>query len=1014
MTSPAAAFLSGFRCAISRPVTPQTRRHYGSPQPVGLALAGLILSALVLPCGASAGRPQQGIITTVAGGGANSNSASSADLGQPGFVAVDPVGNIFVSANFMNQVFKIDPAGNFSVLAGSGIHDFSGDGGAASSATLASPAGVATDRLGNIFIVDSGNQRVRRVDAATGIITTVAGNGTLGFSGDNGPATAASLLDPEGITVDQAGNLFIADYGNLRVRRVDGGTGVISTVVGNGTRGFGGDGGLATNAMLNLPWNVALDVQGNLFVADTSNYRIRRVDAVTQIITTVAGGGPGTLGDGGLATNAFLNTPFGLAIDGSGNLLIADTGDERIRRVDHATGIINTTVGNGNAGFSGDGGPGSTASLNFPMSIALDANANLIFADTFNNRVRRVTAATGRIDTVAGGGNGGDGGPSSTGILCQPYGLSVDNFGNIFIADTLNQRIRRVDAKSGVISTVTGVGVPGNSGDGGAATNAAVSSPRGVAADASGNVYVGDQGNQLVRRVDLSANTITSPVSSGLAFAGGVGVDGSGNLYIADSGHQVILRMDTKSGGVSTVAGNGTAGYAGDNGPALSASLNLPQGVAVDSSGNLFIADTSNNVIRRVDAVSRIITTVAGNGTAGFIGDGGPATSASLSVPERVAVDTSGNLFIADLANNRVRRVDVATGVITTVAGNGTLGFAGDNGPATSASLGAPADVGVDIFGNVYIADLLNNRIRRVLPAPNASASATRLTFANQLVGTQSPTQMIALKNNGPQILAIYGIAVSGANAGDFGATNTCGATLVSGTSCNISVGFSPTAGGVMRAATLTITDSSSNSPQTIALTGTGQDFSVSASTSSISLSAGGTATFTVSITPQAGFNQQVQFTCTGAPALAQCTASPASVTSDGVNAVTTTVTVSTTAPTLTVPPRLYHLPRQPMQMRLVWLSLAVLVLAIAFAFSGQRRYRAVALVSQSCWQSISQHTRLAFGVALLAWALVEACGGGTMSVSHTPGTPAGTYSLTVTVSDGNLQHSTTTMITVR
>lgn len=218
-----------------------------------------------------------------------------------------------------------------------------------------------------------------------------------------------------------------------------------------------------------------------------------------------------------------------------------------------------------------------------------------------------------------------------------------------------------------------------------------------------------------------------------------------------------------------------------------------------------------------------------------------------------------------------------------------------------------------------------------------------------------------------------------------------------------------------MRSATLTITDSSSNSPQTVALTGTAEDFSVSASTSSIWLNAGGTATFTISITPEGGFNQQLQFTCTGAPALAQCTVSPTSVTSDGVNVVTTTVTVSTTAPTLMAPPRLYHLPRQPMQMRIVWLSLALLLLAMAFAFSRQRRYLAVvALLSQTYWQSISKRTRLAFGLTLLGWTLLEACGGGTPNVAHTPGTPAGTHSMTVTASDGNLQHSTTTTIIVR
>lgn len=768
---------------------------------------------------------QAGTITTIAGGGPNSNVALNADLAQPGSVAVDSIGNIIVAANFMNQVFKVDTSGNFSVLAGTGFAGFAGDNGPANAARLASPWGVAVDRSGNVFITDTGNQRIRRVDAVSGIITTVAGNGIYAFSGDGGPATSASLWDPQGVGLDKAGNLFIADYGNNRIRRVDASTGVITTVAGNGVHGFGGDGGPATSAALNSPWSATFDASGNLFIADIGNYRIRRVDAARAVITTVAGGGTGQLGDGGPATQAFLNTPFGIAVDGFGNLIITDTGDERIRRVDHATGIITTIVGNGNAGFNGDGGPAGSASLNFPMSVALDGSGNFFLADTFNNRLRRVDIGTGKIATLAGGGTGGDGSAAISATLVQPYGIALDKTGNIFIADTVNQRIRRVDAATTNITTVAGTGWQGYSGDGGPGTSAAVSSPRGVAADALGNIYIGDQGNQLVRKVALATGVITSAVGNGtprLAFAGGVGVDASGNLYIADSGAELILKVESTTGAVTTVAGNGSAGYTGDGGPATSATLDLPQGIAVDASSNLFVADTGNNVIRRIDAVTGIITTVAGNGSGGFGGDGGPATGASMGLPQRVAVDGADNLYIGDLVNNRIRFVDGKTGVMTTIAGNGNAAFSGDGGPATSASLNTPADVAVDIFGNLFIADLSNNRIRKVLPPPNAEVSATSLTFSRQVVGSSSSPQKITLSNIGWQILAISGVAVSGTNAGDFNVTHDCGTALTSGANCAVSVTFTPTAVGTSRAGMVTITDSSSNSPQTIQLSGTG------------------------------------------------------------------------------------------------------------------------------------------------------------------------------------------------
>ena len=327
------------------------------------------------------------------------------------------------------------------------------------------------------------------------------------------------------------------------------------------------------------------------------------------IITTVAGGGPKNPGDGGQATNASLYYPNDVAVDASGNLFIADSYGNVIRKVD-TNGII-TTVAGGGPDYPGDGGPATNASLDWPSGVAVDASGNLFIADSYSNVIRKVDT-NGIITTVAGGGNDGlgDGGAATNASLYYPNGVAVDASGNLFIADTGNNVIRKVDT-NGFITTVAGGG-PDYPGDGGPATNASLVWPSGVA------------------------------------------VDASGNLFIADSYGSVICKVDT-NGSITTVAGGGKDGL-GDGGAATNASLDWPSGVAVDASGNLFIADTDNNVIRQVDR-NGIITTVAGNGIPNYSGDGGPAANASLCNPNGVAVDTSGNLFIADSCNGRIREV---------------------------------------------------------------------------------------------------------------------------------------------------------------------------------------------------------------------------------------------------------------------------------------------------------------------------------------------------------------------
>ena len=375
-----------------------------------------------------------------------------------------------------------------------------------------------------------------------------------------------------------------------------GGPGIITTVVGANPcrsltisgrqvvscpQGFSGDDGPATSAKLSLPWGVAVDKSGNLFIADHDNNRIRHVDAATGTITTVAGSGVcqnskctgGFSGDGGPAIKAELDRPVCVAVDADGNLFICDPVNERVRRVDHATGIISTVAGNGTKGFSGDGGPAANAELHGPLGVAVDTTGNLFIADSWNNRIRRVDKTSGIITTVAGGGT-----------CCYGVGLAGKN-------------------------------------ESGLATQARVDRPSAVLVDGSGNLFIAQPITSIVRRVDHATGMITT-VAGGTCYEGQCG-----------------------------------AGFRGDGGLARDSQLSSPSGLALDASGNLFIADSGNHRIRRVDHATGAIATVAGTAGNPYRGDGGPATSADLSMPLSVAVDADGNLFIADTNNHRVRKV---------------------------------------------------------------------------------------------------------------------------------------------------------------------------------------------------------------------------------------------------------------------------------------------------------------------------------------------------------------------
>ncbi|MGE0126778.1 MAG: hypothetical protein AB7U82_01645 [Blastocatellales bacterium] len=774
----------------------------------------------------------QAVLTTVVGTGQRGTTgdggpAASALISRPIRLDFDSAGNLYLTDSDNHTIRKVTPQGVISTIAGvPGQFGFSGDNGPATSALLNFPIGVAIDGAGNVYICDNDNNRIRKVTAADGNITTIAGNGAGGFGGDGGPATAAQFIEPQNVAVDKDGNIYISDFGNHRIRKVTASNGNISTVAGNGAQGFSGDGGPATDAQLNSPNNVSVDKDGNLIICDPGNFRIRKVTAADGKISTVAGkGAQGSRGDGGPATDAEVNVPVGAIVDQAGNLYFSDRNNQRVRKVAAATGVITTVAGSGAAGFNGDGLAALASSLGFPTGLAIDSAGNLYIGDRDNGRVRKLVAAVmsdstpptiaitsptssgvftatsgalnlsgasadnagvfnvrwsndrggsgvaagtsswsvsnitllGGLNNItvtawdangnsgqaslavtfnaqriitgfAGAGGPGDSGDGGAAVVARmsPFGLAVDASGALLVSDDEAHRVRRI-TPGGSINAFAGNGALGASGDGAAAINAAMNFPQDVVVDAAGNAYISDSNNHRVRRV-APDGVITTYAGTGVPDFGGDGgpaaqaklispsglaLDSAGNLYIADSGNARVRKVTTSTGVITTVAGNGLIGFSGDNGQATQATFKQPFGVAVDKNGVVYILDRIDSRIRRV-ATDGVITTIAGTGQPGYNGDDRPASGARINGGGLMTTDSDGNLYFADFLNHRVRKITVSTGVITTIVGNGTPGTFGDGGEPGSSQIFLPTDVAIDGGGNIYVADWGNYRIRKI------------------------------------------------------------------------------------------------------------------------------------------------------------------------------------------------------------------------------------------------------------------------------------------------------------
>lgn len=715
---------------------------------------------------------QQYTISTIVGGGPP-ETAPALDISlQPRRIATDASGSIYFSDDLNSRVWKLNPDGILTAVAGNGRHGYSGDGGPATQAELNGPVGVAVDVKGNVYIADASNYRVRKV-SADGVITTLAGTGEGGFSGDGGPASRAQLTGPTDVVVDDLGNVFIADSFNFRIRRISQ-DGIITTIAGVGTSGFSGDGGPASSAQFGFPYALALDSDGSLYVADggdgydnVANDRIRKIFGprtdFNGMIATIAGGGnEGYSGDGGPATQASLSFPEDVAVDAVGNVYIADWGNARIRVVS-TDGIITTFAGTGTSGYSGDGGPAGTAELNRPLGVAVDEAGNVFVADTL--RLRKVSRDR-IITTIAGNGarGSGEGGPASNAQLGYPRDVGVDAAGNLYIVDLNSFRVLRVSPR-GILTTFAGNGTQGCTGDGGPATNASLYAPDHVAVDNAGNVYLTDLACNVVRRISVDG-IITTIAGNGpargyggdggpatraqLSYPAGLAVDEDGNVYIADHGNFRIRKVD-RDGMITTIAGNGRPGHSGDGGPAQQAGLGGAYDLAIGAGGNLYFTDNTTNRVRKISR-DGMISTVAGTGEPGYSGDGGQATRAQLRTPIALAADRAGNLYVSDYSNNRIRKI-ATDGTISTIAGNGTRGYSGDGGPALQAALGDCYGLAVDAAGNVYMthAGLIDSPavIRLLEPDGPPPVISAITNAASNFAGAIAPGEIVVVYHSG-------------------------------------------------------------------------------------------------------------------------------------------------------------------------------------------------------------------------------------------------------------------------
>jgi len=692
-------------------------------------------------------RIKNGVVETFAGSGylgdGSGDDPKLIDFNHPTNVTFDHDGDMIVAAWHNSLVKKVEltPDGGPGLvtnLAGTGARAFGGDEGPGNMARLDLPSSVVVDSNGNIIISDQANFRLRLLEP-NGTIHTFAGTGTPGAEGDGGPALQAQLNAPRGqsaapasrITIDGRDRIYIADTANHKIRMIDPATNIITTIVGTGVAGYDGDGGPALEAQLDTPSDIAVASNGTLYIADTLNHAVRIVRPDGTIDTFAGTGERGFSGDGVPARQAELDRPYGVTLAPNGNLYIADTHNQRIREVTGVdidplptpvptptpqiipctdeVGSICTYLGTGGTGFSGDGQDRLQSTIYWPFDIEFTPSGRRVFLD-WNNHLVREILPDDTLVTITGTDFVGDGPKDLSDLtpagadpltvdLNHPTDIQEFPNGDLIFAAWHNHKIRQINVSDGRVRVLVGgpagfmydMPPPGcPTGDGCIAKVTRVNQPPRFVLDPDGNLFLIDQRNQRIRVIYDFANQRENAI-------------------------------------VGTVVGTGMAGFNGD-GVARETQINQltggnpePSGaVALGPDGTLYFSDANNNRIRKVVFSdpgvfqNGVVTTIAGTGDKGFAGDGSAATGAQLSLPQDIEIGPDGNLYFADADNNRVRMIDLTTGIITTVAGTGDNGYGGDGGQATDAKLNRPFGVAFDPDGDLYISDTFNSRIRKV------------------------------------------------------------------------------------------------------------------------------------------------------------------------------------------------------------------------------------------------------------------------------------------------------------
>jgi trimeric autotransporter adhesin len=770
-----------------------------------------------------------GTVTIIAGTGTATSTgdagpATSATVETIVGIALDPQGNVYFSCTTPENVRKVNMStGIISTYVGTSqlsTAGFSGDGGPSNMAQVQNPQRISIDASGNLYIADQANHRIRMVTAPAvgqtyGIINTIVGTGTPSDSPSGTLAINDKLNNPRDVDITPAGDLLIADGFNRRIK-------VVAPPVN--FAGIAVDSTASANASVRV--NTALTVGSYAVPASSKDFTSAAPTgtlagtatpciagtalAANTICTVALQFSPLVAGEQG-APLEFIdatNNIYTLPLQGLGNAPAAAV----------LPGIINPIAGTGIAGNAGDNAPAISALLNSPTGVAFDSQGNYFFTDSANNEVREISAA-GIITTIAGTGatgSSGDGGAATSATLNNPTGIAVDGAGNIYIADTNNNRIRLVS--NGVISTFAGTG---------AACNRATIPT------------CGDGGTSALAQLSAPTGLFLTP---------------SGLLYIADIGDNSIRTVGVRSTAMSTLAGTGSAGYSGDSGASATAQFSAPSAVAVDANGNIYVADTGNNAIRIIH--NGTINTYAGSKTAGF--SDGPAATALFSAPSGLAVDAAGTLFVADKTNNAIRRI--ANGQVVTVAGTTTAGLTGNGGNSLLATFSAPQGVGLDNNGNLVVVDRANNVLRSISVASSQLAfpATSPGTIGSPLNVTLSNSGNLPLTVASITLPAGFSEQASGSVD-----CNTASLVLAADASCQANIVFTPTA-PQSYSGTAAIADNAQNqtSVQSIALSGTGMYVYTAAIQAPAQVTAGQAFSITVSVTnPNSVYQGTVAFT---------------------------------------------------------------------------------------------------------------------------------------------------------